>query len=546
MFRFMFRISPLVAALLLAAVATPLTAQAPLLTMDIPSVQAFGYSVDAMGDMNGDGAPDFVVGTVNDDTFDTDAGSVRIVSGADGSILLTRLGTEKFENLGETVVCVGDIDGDGVTDFAATSKRSDALGPDVGAVLVMSGATGAVIHALGDVAYKPFGASVAALGDLDGDGITEIVGSASFNGPPGDRGAVIVFDGATGAQLWSFPGVAGVSQVLGRHLAPLDDVNGDGHPDLLTSDANDMLAGQFRGRVWVLSGIDGSVIHEWAGSVDYERLGTAVAAAGDVDADGTPDMLVSCNKNDQGLSALISSVHVYSGATGLRLLTVLDTEYANNFGTTVAGLGDRNGDGHADFGVSTLAGGVSKPGVVDIYSGADGAWVARMKGSLPGDQFGRTIATLGDLDGDGNDDLVVGAPGSTNHFVRVMSLAGSFAVTGAGLAGTGGLVPKLSGFGFPEGGGSVEIRLVDGRSVASSFTFVGFAPAALPFKQGTLWVAPPWTIVSLNLSGAGGFAAPVALDPSFSGLGVHLQTAVQDPVAPAGWALSNGLFMAVN
>lgn len=130
---------------------------------------------------------------------------------------------------------------------------------------------------------------------------------------------------------------------------------------------------------------------------------------------------------------------------------------------------------------------------------------------------------------------------------------GAWMAYGAGLAGAGGLLPRLTGAGCPEVGGALTLGVDQAVGGANALLFVGLAPAAVPFKGGTFHVGALALVVALPLGGAPGVAGagalslPAALpgDPALAGLDVHLQVACEDAAAIKGAALSNGLRMEI-
>ncbi|HZL99180.1 MAG TPA: DNRLRE domain-containing protein [Planctomycetota bacterium] len=135
------------------------------------------------------------------------------------------------------------------------------------------------------------------------------------------------------------------------------------------------------------------------------------------------------------------------------------------------------------------------------------------------------------------------------HFDLASGCAGGLAPYGAGLAGTGGLAPTLSGSGCPQPGGAFTLRLTGGLGGAGGALFVGLVPASIPFKGGSFLVGSPVLQLGLLLGGAGGapgggsllLPASLPADPLLQGLELRLQAALVDGGASGGIALTNGL-----
>ena len=267
--------------------------------LDFPKFGGFfGFSVAGIGDINHDGVPDILVGVPHHSNFDLDrinCGEAFVFSGADHSILFTINDPNENEGnrFGYAVAGLGDVNGDGVPDMiigVPKNNASDAL-PDVGTAYVFSGADGSLIRQLNSpdqTLSGRFGSAVANAGDVNHDGVNDII-----IGAPGISKAY-VFSGATGALLFSItsPASANADKIpsFGYAVAGGQDVNNDGTPDFVIGAPSQ---NSLQGGAYVFSGSNGALLHTLRGPRQkFARFGTSVALTPDVTGDGRPDILV--------------------------------------------------------------------------------------------------------------------------------------------------------------------------------------------------------------------------------------------------------------
>ena len=366
-----------------------------------------GFSVASAGDVDGDGKDDLLVGAPSSSSTATTAGSTYLFYGSTlasgGTIDLSQAdavfeGEAQGDNSGHSVASAGDVDGDQLDDLLVGAYSSDEGGAGAGKTYLILAST---------IGLLPSGASFD-LGQAD----------ASFIGEG-------TFDGA------------------GATVASAGDVDGDLLDDILiAADTNDEV-GSGAGKVYLcyastfapggtfqLSGADVSFLAEEAG----DNAGSSVASAGDVDGDQLADLLIGAELNDEG-GGMSGKSYLLLGSS-LALLpsfATLDLSQADAFlvgevsgdhsGESVAGAGDVDGDGLDDlligayhsYETGSSAGksylvlgstmGMLPSGGTLNLSSADLAFV----GEGPGDESGRSVASAGDVDGDGRADLLIGA-----------------------------------------------------------------------------------------------------------------------------------------
>lgn len=307
-------------------------------------------------------------------------------------VIHTLTGEAAGDSFGWAVSGLRDIDGDGVTDLIVPAPFNDAAGASAGRVYVYSGSSGALLHTItGARVGASLGFAVGDAGDVDGDGLPDVVVGAS--GPATHTGSVAVYSGADGQLIWEAAG-EGVNDMFGAAVAGLDDLDGDGRSEIAVGAPGNDAAGAGAGRVYVLSGLSGGVLRSYDGTGGGANFGAGVAAAGDLNGDGKQELIVGAHGVDLA--------YVYDGASGAAYFPgPLLSEAGSTFGQFFVGAaGDVNADGTPDLYVGDY--GASK---AYVFSGVSGARIYRLSagGGLGCGRF------AGDVDRDGHDDLVVGA-----------------------------------------------------------------------------------------------------------------------------------------
>lgn len=267
-------------------------------------------------------------------------------------------------------------------------------------VRVYSGATGGILQSWG-----PFtnGEAVANAGDVDADGINDIIiGSIWTNSKAGQAK---VYSGASGSLLHTFNG-SSPDDYLGNSVSGAGDVNGDGHADLLIGAWGESAVLGFSGTAYLFSGADGTLIRKYEGLIDHGYFGHSVAGLGDVDGDGVPDQAIGEMGNDT-FGYNTGAAYVFSGATGAMLQSWIGVAGNSRFGERMANLGDIDGDGRDDLVVSAMF--QAPKGTAHVLSASTGATLYALTGYDPTEVFADQVGPAQDVDGDGVPDIMVGS-----------------------------------------------------------------------------------------------------------------------------------------
>lgn len=338
------------------------TAQPILTLLGEKAGDLFGYSVAGLSDLDGDGKPDIAVGaTEHEPSGGDDRGAVYVFSSANGALLKKHVGVFDNDQFGWRVLGTGDINGDGVGDYAVGAPYADSIvsGTNLGFVFVYSGATHAQIRAYwGTQSGDLLGYDIDGCGDVNGDGVPDLViGSPGYTFGANDKaGAGYVVSGAlnglvTGADLFQIWGPG--NGELGFDVAGIPDVSGDGRNEVAFGEPGHALPVANSGAVRIFNPVTGSLWIDIGGS-DGERLGWSVDGVEDFDGDGRGEVLVGRPFHDSpGLTdnGRFTVYRLWSGV--FELMSWFGYSNFEYMGWTVASAGDMNFDGSGEVVAST-------------------------------------------------------------------------------------------------------------------------------------------------------------------------------------------------
>jgi len=543
-----------------------------------------GLPVSAAGDVNGDGFDDVIIAArFASPNGNSQSGSSYVVLGQsaglpegidladlDGSNGFRLDGLEAYDGRSLSVSGAGDINGDGFDDVVIGFPVADPNGDRSGSSYVVFGQSAGFPAAIdlagldGDNGFRLDGAeavdlsgrSVSGAGDIDGDGIDDLlIGApgADPNGNTNSGSSYVVFgrnsgfpatmnlaglDGTTGFRI---DGVA-ADDSSGDAVSRAGDVNGDGIDDLIigayfaSSDA-----GYYSGSSFVFFGrdtgfpasiglatLDGSNGFRLDGVAAYDYSGLTVSSAGDLNGDGFDDVVIGAayadpNGNYSGSSYVVFGqgsglpatidLATLDGDNGFRLDGGAEEDYA---GFSVSGAGDFNGDGFDDLilgacctdfngggsGSSYVVFGKSAgfPASINLAS-LDANIGFRLDGAAGGDNSGYAVSGAGDVNGDGFNDVVIGAPFADPNGSASGS---SYVVFGGVIADLA--ITKTNGAGFVDANKPVTYSIVvdnPGNVAVFGATLSDTLPATLDAASASWTCTPSGGAVCPDASGSG-------------------------------------------
>ncbi len=377
----------------------------------------YGWSLASAGDVNGDGYSDAIVGAYNNNGTGQAYLYLGSSSGLYSSASWTAVGESASSHFGMSVASAGDVNGDGYSDVIIGARN---LNSSTGkAYLYLGGSTGlsssASWVATGESTGSYFGNCVASAGDVNGDGYSDVVVGAY--GYSSNTGRAYLYLGGVAGLSTSYSWVK-TGETAGDNfsfsIATAGDINGDGYSDVIVGaykyNSEAGKAYLFKGSA---SGLSSTASWSQAGADVSYRFGMCVATAGDVNGDGYSEVVIGANY----FNSRMGKAYVFNGgASGLSASYswTANGELASaGFGLTVASAGDVNGDGYSDIAIGSPQYN-SNQGKVYVYpgsaSGVSGTAIWTGTGAGATDRYGYGLASAGDVNGDGHPDLLIGAP----------------------------------------------------------------------------------------------------------------------------------------
>lgn len=396
----------------------------------------YGYSVAFAGDVNGDGFADLIVGAPFFEDGQLDEGAAFVYYGS--SVGLSAVASwsaqsnQALARFGFSVAGAGDVNGDGYDDVIVGAPNYDKPQSNEGAAfLYLGSATGLSAAPAwtgeGDKDGAAFGVAVASAGDVNGDGLDDvIVGASNFSNGQTNEGRAFVFlgqaSGLATSSVWTGESNQ-ASAHFGSAVAGAGDVNADGFDDIVVGapEFDGGLLDEGRAQVYLGNASGLAATPAWfdEGNQIGARYGNAVAGAGDVNGDGYADVVIGAYLYDNG-QIDEGVVRVYHGTEAGPSTNYAWQAESNqggaNLGTSVSAAGDMNGDGFGDVVVGAFGydAGQLNEGRAFVYRGSSTGVVSAPYAAIEVDQvgafFGATVAGGGDLNGDGADDIAAGAP----------------------------------------------------------------------------------------------------------------------------------------
>jgi hypothetical protein len=410
-------------AVILICVPQDASKPAPPFTPELPALRVlrehkgdvagagFGHGLAFLGDIDRDGMLDYAMGAPREPSRDDSDGNVAVHSCKTGKLLYLHRGLGHGSGFG-FAIAGGDCDGDGIADVAVGAPyASDKDNAHAGNVQFFSGKDGRLLREVwGAAEGEAFGWSLTAIGDVDKDGATDYAIGAPYadrvrtgKEPARDTGRVVVYSGKKARVLYTLWGEAAEDR-FGWCTAPVDDCNTDGTPDLVIGAEGATQGNERPGSATLVSGKTGdSLVRLLGESGTY--FGTAVCSLGDLDGDKAIELAIGAWNagDDDGLRT--GEVRIHSSRGGKPRHVLRGRAHLDQFGRALARVSDLDGDGVDELVVGAPS--TETGGYVQVVSGKTFTVLAELRGSFTAERYGATLRT-GDFDGDGTTEILIG------------------------------------------------------------------------------------------------------------------------------------------
>lgn len=406
---------------------------------------ALGVSVSSAGDVNGDGYSDVIIGAPKYDFQHADDGAAFVFPGTAFGLSLAgvRLAmSQAGAQTGHSVNTAGDVNGDGYSDVVVGAPFYDNGQTDEGAAFVYYGSpsgiqTKASVILEGNQVGAGFGISVSMAGSINGDQYSDlVVGAHLFDSGEQDEGAAFVYYGSAAGIIASNSIKLESNQAnarMGFSVAGAGDLEEDGFGDVIVGaylfddgEVDEGVAFLYRGSAAGLNTSAVKIQNNQAGA----HMGYSVACAGDLNGYGISGIIIGAPDFDKGETD--EGVVFWYENTGFTapFATIEINQAGAGFGSSVACAGDINGDNFSDLiiGAPKYSNGQHNEGAAFLYTGyyrlsfsyppLNMQPAAIMEGNQEGGLFGTSVASAGDVNGDGYSDVVIGAPAYGNGQIK--------------------------------------------------------------------------------------------------------------------------------
>jgi hypothetical protein len=399
-----------------------------------------GASVASAGDVNNDGYCDVIVGAyyydngqINEGVFFVYQGSASGINNTPSSMVESN---QTGAQMGRYVRGAGDVNGDGYSDVIVGASYYANGQSNEGAAFVYHGGTTGISTTASvvlerDQADSYFGWSVSGAGDVNGDGYSDvIVGAVYYSNGQSQEGAAFVYHGSASGINTTVATMLECNQAagyLGWSVSSAGDVNGDGYSDVIVGAVFYTNGQSQEGAAFVYqgsaSGINSTVAVTLQSNQIGANLGRSVDTAGDVNGDGYSDVIVGALYYSNGQSQEGAAFVYHGSSTGINenaVAMIEGNQIGAEMGYAASSAGDVNGDGYSDIlvGAEGYNNSQTDEGAAFVYhgsaSGISTIAAATVESNQAGAQMGYSVASAGDVNGDGYSDVIVGAAAFTN------------------------------------------------------------------------------------------------------------------------------------